>query len=113
MPGPIDVSDDFDVFDGAEVVTYRKMNSDGATFTNIAPVNALGVAERHRTTDSGSLQADTVGKTWHLKAMDLNGASVERGDRILDAANFEWVVESGDLEVWKTSWRCETLRDAS
>lgn len=113
MPGPINVSDDFDVFDSTEVVTYRKLNSDGTTFTNIAPVNALGMAEHHRTKDTTSLQADTVAKTWHLKAIDLNGVTVERGDRILDGANVEWVVESGDLEVWKTTWRCETLRDAS
>lgn len=113
MPGPIDVSNDFDVFDDIEVVTYRKLNSDGATFTNIAPVNALGTAEHHRTTSTESLEADTIAKRWHLKAIDLNGVTVERGDRILDGANVEWVVESGDLEVWKTSWRCETLRDAS
>jgi len=113
MPGPLDVSNDFDVFDNTEVITYRKLNSDGETFTNISPVNALGLPEEHRTTDTDAAAVDVVTKTWHLKVVDLGGATVERGDHILDASNGEWVVESGNLEVWKTTWRCETKRVAS
>jgi hypothetical protein len=110
MPGTLNVADDFDEFDFVEPVTYRKLNADGLSFTNTANVNALGMKEHHDYRGVGEARLSVIARTWHLKAGDMAGIEVEHGDRILDAAGTEWIVDAGAWEVWQTTWRCETWR---
>jgi hypothetical protein len=112
MPNTLDVSDDFELFDNTEYVTFRSLNSDGRTFTETPDVLALARSERTetRTIPNGGRKLVRV-KTWHLKAGDLpDGQKVKYGDQIVTAASETWLIDIAVAETWKTRWRCQAWK---
>lgn len=104
--------DIWDVADNTETVTVRVVDPAGAESEH-ASVTALLVDIRAGVVDAGGVQMTPDEATWHLKASDLSGVSLDRGDRVVSSSALgsgTWAVKSADLAARGARWECDCQR---
>lgn len=108
------IADDFLMIDGLEPVTLRARTSESA-FTNYENVRAYReTVDKLVEQPDGSVLRQTV-TVWHLPQKPLTKASVpvtspKIGDRIQQADDTQWHVETADKDHLGLEWVCQARK---
>ena len=98
----LDISDDYTIFDGGEVVTLRQIRPDGATSVTID--NAVsGPVDRRRAAMAG---IDVTGdeRSFSLNATQPGARGVQVDDLVIDSTGGRWRVLSTSLASLDARW---------
>jgi hypothetical protein len=104
------IADDFDLFDGAETVTYQRRSLTGSGDTADAAVTGLKRATTGQAVSlGGGAQVVIDVARWHLKASTL--ATPPRPcDRIVSASHGTWEILEDGVESLGTRYVCTCKR---
>jgi hypothetical protein len=103
----IDMSDDFDIFDNQETITYRRMAADGS-YSDTLLVPALQRAREHDVTGSPVQQQPST-TVWLLKASSL-AFHPRRGDQIITSDSRKYELKSNVDQAFVSYYKCYCLR---
>lgn len=98
----LDISDDYQIFDGGEVVTLRQIRPDGATSVTVD--NAIsGPVDRRRAAMAG---IDITGdeRSFSLNATQPGTRGVQVDDIVIDSTGERWRVLSTSLASLDARW---------
>ena len=98
----LDISDDYTIFDGGEVVTLRQIRPDGATSVTVD--NAVsGPVDRRRAAMAG---IDITGdeRSFSLNATQPGARGVQVDDIVIDSTGERWRVLSTSLASLDARW---------
>lgn len=102
---PLDVSNDFRVFDRTEEVTFVRVTPDGGE-TSYTKVKGLRRAIHGAAVTMGQAQVIPDKATWHLDIATLE-VIPRRSDKIVSEGSGTWVVQNDNTETLGTRYRCE------
>jgi hypothetical protein len=114
----LDLSDDFDLFDNTEAVTYQRRNLAGEVVQTATVTGLHRALEGHLNIlhSRGGLLGSSMGGAgtaevmqqfahWHLKAEGMEFAP-RRGDRIVSVTRGTWEVATANSETFATRHLC-------
>jgi hypothetical protein len=124
---PLNIENDFDLFDNTELVTVLALDGNGKVLATYYPCNMLGSPEPHALEDIEGAQVAVVSRHLELQAKGsflvngvltvnpLTGITLIQGFAIVTGPNsitpnLTYIIQSASLVSWATRWECETTR---
>lgn len=102
---PLDLSDDMDIFDGLETVSFQRPNLSGGGVTTYTGVTAFREMRDGRLIAIGDGQQMIDSAVYHLKSTTL-AVVPRRGDRVVSASYGTWEVLSSNTETLTSRYEC-------
>jgi len=102
--------DDFDIFDGTELITYERRDLQGSVtqYANVRALRRAVTGEPIKGPNGSLIGSDTV--RWHIKASTLP-ITPRRDDRIVSVSG-TWAVLTDDIETFGNRYVCNCRKVA-